>query len=75
MDQKRAVHSTKQNIQTITIFENNYLRSILGFKLPDRVPITTLWKKAGIQNPIENIIKKRCLTWFGHVCRMSDDSR
>ena len=65
---------TKQITQNLTVFEKNCLRAILEIKLPDRVPIATLWKKAGIQNPIENTIKKQRLTWFGHVCRMNEDN-
>ena len=65
---------TKQDTRKLTVFENNCLRAILGVRLQDRVSLKKLRKKAKLEIPIEYVIKKRRLSWFGHVSRMSDDS-
>lgn len=55
------------------MFENNCLSAILNIRLQELVSINEIRKQAKQQNPIENVIGKRHLTWFGHVCRMSDE--
>ena len=56
------------------MFENNCLRVILNIRLQDRVSINEIKKQAKQQNPLENFIRKRRLNWFGHVCRMREQS-
>ena len=57
----------------LIVFENNCLSAILNIRLQELVSINEIRKQAKQQNPIENVIRKRHLTWFGHVCRMSDE--
>ena len=57
----------------LNMFENNSLRAILNIKLQDRVSINKIRKQAKQQNAIENVILKRRSTWFGHVCKVSDE--
>jgi hypothetical protein len=66
--------ATKEDCRTLQVFENNCLRMMLGIKLIDHVRIEEIHKKAGTKNTIVNLIKKRRLTWFGHVCRLPNDS-
>ena len=65
---------TKQDTQKLIVFENNCLRSILNVKLQDRISMDRLRRMAKINNTIDNVICKRRLTWFGHVCRLPDES-
>ena len=65
---------TKEDCRILQVFENNCLRSILGVTLRDKMSIDKIHRMAGIENNICNTIRKRRLTWFGHVCRRSDDS-
>ena len=55
------------------VFENNCLRSILSINFIKQ-NIDGSRKMADIKYDIENFIRKRRLTWFRHVCRISDDS-
>ena len=65
---------TKSDTKKLHVFENNCLRSILGVKLQDRVSIVQLRKRAALKFQIEDQIKKRRLSWFGHVARLPPDS-
>ena len=56
------------------MFENNCLRAILNIRLLDHVSIKEIRKRYKELNPIENVIRKKRLTCFGHVCRMNDES-
>ena len=57
----------------LSIFENNFLREIMNIGLQDHGSINEIQKSAKQQNSIENIIRKRRLTWFGHVCHLNDE--
>ena len=65
---------TKKDARALKVFENNCLRTILGFTRLDRIPISRLHKMTGRSYDIEVMIRKRRLTWFGHMCRLSDDN-
>ena len=64
----------KAESQSLLVFENNCLRSMLGKTLLDRVKIVTLRRKVGVERNIIEIIKKRRLSWFGHVARRGEES-
>ena len=66
---------TKEDSRALTVFENNCLRSILGIKRTDRISIKQIHQMAGTKSNIEIMIRKRRLTWFGHVCRLPDSSK
>ena len=65
---------TKQNTKKMNVFENNCLCAILNIRLLDHVSIKEIRKRTKQLNPTESVIWKRHLTWFGHVCRMRDES-
>ena len=65
---------TKVDEQKLAVFENNCIRTILGVRLQDRVSLTQLRKRAKLQTPIALVIKKRRLSWFGHVARLPEES-
>ena len=65
---------TKEDTRKLSVFENNCLRAILRIRLQDRISLKRIRKMAKLETPIENIIKKRRLTWFGHVSRLPNDS-
>ena len=64
---------TQYDANKLNVFENNCLRAIFNVRLIEYVSIKELRKRAGQHNCIVNIIRKRRLQWFGHVCRMSDE--
>ena len=65
---------TQRDSEKLSVFENNCVRSILGVKLKDKISLRILRAAAKIDNPIENVIRKRRLTWFGHICRLTNES-
>ena len=66
---------TQLHTKKLKVFENNCLLAILNIRLQDRVSTNEIREEDKQQNPIENAIQKLCLTWFGHVCRMSNESQ
>lgn len=64
----------KEDSRKLRVFENNCLRIMLQIKLSDRISIEKIHKKAGTTNNIVNIVKKQRLTWFGHICRLPENS-
>ena len=65
---------TQLDTKKLNVCENNCLRAILNIRLQYHVSIDEIRKSAKQQNNIENIIRKRHLTWFGHICHLSDES-
>ena len=45
----------------------------MNIRLQDRFSVNEIRKQAKQQGPIENVIRKRHLTWFGHVCITRDE--
>ena len=68
----RCGHSLKKT-PVCYVFEINCLRSILSINFIKQ-NIDGSRKTADIKYDIENFIRKRRLTWFRHVYRISDDS-
>lgn len=64
---------TKENTRVLEVFENNCLRSFLNINLLDRISINRMHRAADTEYDVQNIIRKRRLAWFGHVCRFPDD--
>ena len=65
---------TQLDSKKLSIFENNFLREIINIGLQDHGSINEIQKSVKQQNSIENIIRKRRLTWFGHACHLNDES-
>ena len=65
---------TKEDTRKLNVFQNNCLRTILGFRLTDRISIERLHQMANIKHDLEMDIRKKRLTWFGHVCRLPEES-
>ena len=65
---------TKQDEHKLSVFENNCIRTILGVRLQDRVSLIQLRRRAKLKTPIALVIKKRRLSWFGHVARLPEES-
>ena len=59
---------TAQRLQMMEVFQNHVMRWITGHRLRDKIPITELYAKTGLQ-PISVNIKKTKLRWFGHMKR------
>ena len=64
---------TQLDTKKLSVFENNCLTAILNIRLQDHASIDEIRKSAKQQNSIENIIRKRRLTWFGQVCHLNDE--
>ncbi|CAF3323508.1 unnamed protein product [Rotaria sp. Silwood2] len=58
----------------INSFYMKCIRTIVGVNLGDRISNETLLKITG-QPPIENIIRRNRLRWFGHVNRMLNNNK
>ena len=65
---------TKADTDALSVFENNCLRAILNLKRTDKVPIKRIYELAEIKRNIVSYIGKKRLLWFGHVCRLPDES-
>jgi len=62
---------TKQLENTIDTFQRNILRNILGLKWYDKVKNEDLYSKTK-EIPWSKVIKKRRLTWYGHLLRLPE---
>ena len=60
---------TKQHERRIITFYMRCMRTIVDINLGDRMLNVTLLKVTG-QPPIENILRRNRLRWFGHANRM-----
>ena len=67
--------SLKQiDTKTLSVLENSCLRAILNIRIKDHVSIDGILRSSKQQNNVENIIRKRRLTWFEHVYCLNDES-
>ena len=55
-------------LKKMKVFQNHMMRWMSGKRLIDKKPIPKLFELTKLQ-PIENIIKRRKLKWYGHVKR------
>ena len=55
-------------LKKMKVFQNHMMRWMSGKRLIDKTPIPKLFELTKLQ-PIENIIKRRKLKWYGHVKR------
>jgi hypothetical protein len=62
---------TVRQEQRISTFYNKCLRTIIGVNIADKMANDVLLNITG-QPPIENIIRRNRLRWFGHVNRASN---
>ena len=63
---------TKAIEKDIDIFQRNLLRRILNIKWSDKVSNEKLYEKTKTKRWSEKI-KKRRLSWFGHLCRLPEN--
>ena len=63
-----------EDTRKLTVFEMKCLRSILGTTIADRIRNTDIITRSGIRHTIIDHIKRRRLSWFGHVVRRPKDS-
>ena len=63
-----------EDVHKLSVFENDCFRAMIGKTRMDKCRLSDIRKKLGVKENIINKIKKRRLTWFGHVSRRSDDS-
>ena len=64
---------TKKLERTINVFQNNFLRWIVGTKYPKRISNTELHKITN-QRPWSEVCQKRRLSLFGHTCRLPTEA-
>lgn len=64
----------KHDLSKLEVFQMRCLRCILGVSLRDRHSNDTILTSCGSQPTIGDLIQRRRLRWFGHICRM-DPSR
>ena len=64
----------KSDTQLLLVFEMRCFRSLLGLTLMDRVRNVEIRNRLGITSTIVDIIRKRRLSWFGHVIRRDLDN-
>ena len=57
----------------LQVFENRCLRQILKISILDQIPNVDIWNRFKLKDNISVLIKRRRLTWLGHVCRMHAD--
>ena len=62
----------KEDERRLLVAEMSWLRGIIGRSRRDRIRNETIRKKLGAEETVVDKIKKRRLTWFGHVSRMDD---
>ena len=55
-------------MRKINVFQNHMMRWISGSRQRDCVRIVELERVTGLK-PIESIIKKQQMKWFGHIKR------
>ena len=60
----------KQDEKRLLVAEMSCLRQLLGISRIQKIRNTTIREKIGIQENIVEKIRKKRLSWFGHVCRM-----
>ena len=59
-----------QLIHHITVFQNHLMRFMCNKRLIDKIPITDLIEVTGLQS-VKEVVKKRKLSWYGHIKRSS----
>ena len=64
---------TKKLENTIDTFHRKQLRKILGIKWPKTISNKRLYKKTK-QKPWSTEVRRRRLTWFGHMMRLSNNT-
>ena len=68
------IHSQKSETQLLLVSEMGCFRSLLGLILMDRIRNDEIRNRLGVTTTIVDIIRKRRLSWFGHVIRRGLDS-
>ena len=59
-----------QLIHHITVFQNHIMRFMCNKRLIDKTPITDLIEMTSLQS-VTKVVKKRKLSWYGHIKRSS----
>ena len=62
------------DMQKLHVWEMRCLRSILGVNILNKIKNDKIRKELGMEESINDIIQKRRLKWFGHVCRRDAES-
>ena len=57
----------------IDVFHRNFLRKIANIRKKDKISNTTVYQQTNT-TPWSEIIKKRRITWFGHLLRLSNET-
>jgi hypothetical protein len=60
------------DLQQLAVYDRRCLRRLLGFTMWDHISNEELQGRSGLPS-IEQLVRIRSLTWFGHVTRMSDE--
>ena len=58
--------------QCLQVFYMRSLRTIIGVSIVDRMKNDLVLQLTG-QSPLENILRRNRLRWFGHINRMNND--
>ena len=61
------------DLQKLEVVHMSWLRCILNVSLRDRLKNTVIKERCCQQPDVNNLVKKNCLQWFGHVTHMSDE--
>ena len=61
-------------MQKLNVWEMRCLRSILGVNRFNRIKNDKIREQLGMEETINDVIQKRRLKWFGHVCRKEAES-
>jgi len=64
----------KSDTQMLLVFELRCFRALLGLTLLDRVRNDTIRERLGVSSTIVDVVRRRRLSWFGHVIRRGPDN-
>jgi hypothetical protein len=64
---------TQQQADKLNVFEMMCMRQCLNLHLTDRIPNTDIRERCGQSGDVMAIVKRRRLTWLGHILRMGNE--
>ena len=62
------------DVRKLEVFERQCLRAILGITRLHKVRNEQFYKRLNMKNIITDVIKNKCLRWFGHITRRPNSS-